>query len=142
MKRMHTVLVVEDETSLRKFIGALLKDNGYRVLDTATAQQALDIAENHHGPIHVLLSDILLAGPMDGLELGAEIRRLRPRIRTLFMSGHGGDMGERLGLESLCDFFLAKPFTAKALMGMLDTCMAGEPGVAAELPRGRAGARR
>jgi DNA-binding response OmpR family regulator len=127
MKRMHTVLVVEDETPLRKFVCAVLKDNGYRVLDTGNAREALDLASRHHGPIHALLSDILLNGPMDGLELGAEMRRLRPGIRTLFMSGYGGDIGERLALEAMTDFFLAKPFKAKALLGMVQACLEGEP---------------
>lgn len=127
MKRMHTILVVEDETSLRKLICGLLRDNGYRVLDTSNGKDALELSGRFPGPIHALLADILLTGPMDGLELGAELRRLRPDIRTLYMSGYGGNFGDRLELEALTDFFIAKPFSAKALIGMVEDSLAGEP---------------
>lgn len=126
MKRMQTILVVEDNTSLRKFVTSLLRDNGYRVLDTSNGKDALEIAGRHPGPIHALLADIILNGPMDGLELGSELRRIRPETRALYMSGYSGSFADRLELEALTDFFIAKPFSAKSLIAMVEACLAGE----------------
>jgi len=142
MKRMQTILVVEDETPLRKFIASLLKDHGYRVLETSNARDALEIAGRHPGSIHALLTDIILNGPVDGLELGAELRRIRPETRALYMSGYSGSFADRLELEGLADFFLAKAFTAKSLIAMVEACLAGEPAAKAMAPRPRALARR
>lgn len=142
MKRMHTILVVEDNTPLRKFVTSLLKDHGYRVLETSNAKDALEIAGRHPGSIHALLTDLILNGPMDGLELGAEMRRIRPETRPLYMSGYAGSFADRLELEALADFFLAKPFTAKSMIAMVEACLAGEPAERATAPRSRALARR
>lgn len=122
MKRQRTILVVEDNAPLRKFIVSLLKEHGYRTLDAPDAREALEIAAKP-GPIHALLSDIILSGPTDGLELGNEFRRLRPGTRILFMSGYAGTFADRLELESLSDFFLAKPFTSKLLVDMVEASL-------------------
>lgn len=126
MRRMHTILVVEDNTPLRKFVTSLLKDQGYRVLDASNGKDALELAGRHPGDLHAMLADIILNGPMDGLELGNEMRRLRPGTRVLYMSGYAGSFADRLELEALSDFFIAKPFTPKTLLAMVAACLAGE----------------
>lgn len=143
MKRMHTILVVEDDTILRKFVSSQLRDHGYRVLETSNARDALEIAGRHPGPVHAMLTDIILGGPVDGLELAAEMKRDRPDLRVLYMSGYSGTLADRLDLEALSDFFLAKPFTPKSLLAVVESALAGNPpGQAAEAARARPMARR
>jgi two-component system cell cycle sensor histidine kinase/response regulator CckA len=123
MKRGQTILLVEDDSSLRKFMSLTLKDNGFMVLETSTGKDAMDIAARHHGPIHVLISDIILAGPMDGLELGAGMRRLRAEMRILYVSGYAMDWDGRWEAEVASEFFLAKPFSAKGLLEAVAFCL-------------------
>lgn len=123
MKRGQTVLLVEDDSYLRKFMSLSLKDNGYLVLETHNGKDALEIAGRHRGPIHALITDVILAGPMDGLELGATMRKLRAELRVLYVSGYSLDWDGRWEAEINNEFFLAKPFSVKGLLEALAFCL-------------------
>jgi two-component system cell cycle sensor histidine kinase/response regulator CckA len=83
----ETVLVAEDEDSLRTLISDLLTQNGYNVLAASCGAEALDIAEKYHGAIHLLLSDVVMPG-IGGPALAKRLAASRPEVKTLFMSGY------------------------------------------------------
>ena len=99
-----TVLMVEDEPSLRTVVERILGDEGYRVISAASGEEALELAGAEAGPIDVLVSDVVLGG-ITGPELAAELKARRPALKTLLMSGYAGmPVGP-------VDDFLAKPFS-------------------------------
>jgi PAS domain S-box-containing protein len=82
-----SILVVEDQESLRRMIQEILEHHGYTVLAAADGEAALELARRHTGPLDLLLSDVVMPG-MNGRELADRLGVLRPGIRALFMSGY------------------------------------------------------
>jgi two-component system cell cycle sensor histidine kinase/response regulator CckA len=111
---METVLLAEDEESLRELIGELLEANGYQVLAAEDPTKAIETAERHGGVIHLLLTDVLMPG-MNGRELAQRVRELRPDIRVLYMSGHTEDSIAQSGLLEPGALLISKPFTQESL---------------------------
>jgi two-component system cell cycle sensor histidine kinase/response regulator CckA len=109
----QTVLLVEDDESIRLLAGLALDIRGYAVLAAANGDQALEIAHHHLGTIHVLLTDIQVPG-MRGPDLAARIASLRPGIRVLFMSGAPYDVARREPLPAGAAL-LDKPFSIDVL---------------------------
>ncbi|HYW42198.1 MAG TPA: PAS domain S-box protein [Bryobacteraceae bacterium] len=112
----ETVLVVEDQDEVRKLTAALLKDRGYRVLEAEGGGEALVIAERHSGPIHLLLTDVVMPH-MTGREVAERFLNLRPAARVLYMSGYTGDVLVRRSILESAAACLVKPFTAETLAG-------------------------
>jgi len=83
----ETILVAEDEDALRESVAAYLEHHGYNVLKASNGEEALSVATQHQGPIHLLLTDVVMP-KMEGTELATEFAKLRPGIPTLFMSGY------------------------------------------------------
>jgi two-component system, cell cycle sensor histidine kinase and response regulator CckA len=83
----ETVLLAEDEDSLRELISDLLEQNGYHVLVASCGAQALEIAQEYEGAIHLLLSDVVMPG-MGGPVLAKNLADVRPETKVLFMSGY------------------------------------------------------
>jgi len=106
-----TVLLVEDEESVRELVRATLEKQGYTVLDTGKGDVALQMALSHTGPIDILISDLVLPG-MGGRELGSKVNESHPETKILIVSGYPEDMVVGPGIE-----FLQKPFTLQALAG-------------------------
>jgi DNA-binding NtrC family response regulator len=106
-----TVLLVEDEESVRELVRATLEKQGYTVLDTGKGDVALQMAQSHAGPIDILISDLVLPG-MGGRELGSKVNESHPETKILIVSGYPEDMVVGPGIE-----FLQKPFTLQALAG-------------------------
>ena len=82
-----TVLLVEDEDEIREIIRDSLEERGCRVLICADGTAALELCARHDGPIHLLLTDMMMPG-MNGHELAERIVRLRPATPVMFVSGH------------------------------------------------------
>jgi two-component system, cell cycle sensor histidine kinase and response regulator CckA len=101
---LGTVLMVEDEESLRTVVERILGDEGYRVLTAASAEDALALANAEPGAIDLLVSDVVLGG-MTGPELATRLKARRPALKTLLMSGY-----TEMPVGS-ADDFLAKPFS-------------------------------
>jgi CheY-like chemotaxis protein len=95
----ETVLLVEDEDTLRALLGEVLESLGYRVLDAGLGAEALRIAREHRGPIHVLLTDLVMP-QMTGRELADRLSCLRPELKVLFMSGYGVGAAPRQEIPS------------------------------------------
>lgn len=111
----ETILLAEDEPEIRGFLASILRQNGYQVLSAAHGAEALTLAQEHQGPIHLLASDMIMPG-MNGRTLAGQIRESRPETRVLFISGYTDNV-----LDPAKDLddevqFLKKPFTPRALM--------------------------
>ena len=83
-----TVLVVEDEPAVREIAVAILADVGYRVLSAADGEEGLRLFGAHAAEIALLLTDVVLPGPVRGRELAERVNALRPEVRVLYMSGY------------------------------------------------------
>ena len=104
----ETVLVVEDDPSVREFFATVLRTRGYNVLAAAGGLEALRAASAHAGPIHVLLTDVVMPG-VRGDALAAAIRDQRPDIAVIFTSGMGAGAGEPGSFADGSALFLQKP---------------------------------
>jgi two-component system cell cycle sensor histidine kinase/response regulator CckA len=111
----ETVLVVEDEARVRALIRDILVGHGYTVLEAASGPQALAFARQYSGPIHLILTDVIMPG-QSGREFVEAISPLRPNAKVVFMSGYTDDAIVRHGLMSDGIAFVHKPFTASALL--------------------------
>jgi CheY-like chemotaxis protein len=112
---METVLVVDDEAQVRTLARDILQGAGYRVLEAEDGEQALRIAEDHSGAIHILLTDIMMPG-INGKELADKLLLARPDTKPIFMSGRAAEVISDAGVLIPVDAFLAKPFTVERLL--------------------------
>jgi len=111
----ETVLVVEDETSVRELLEEFLNKCGYEVLAARQAEEAVTICEHYKGPIHLLITDIIMP-KMNGRQLAEYLTNHYPETRVLYISGYTDDFVFRHGeLEPDMDF-LQKPFSFQTLM--------------------------
>ena len=121
----ETVLLVEDEDSLRSLLRELLESFGYSVLDASQGEDALRVAREHTGTIHLLLSDLVMPR-MGGRELAERLTRLRPGIKVLFMSGYAAGAAPNHEIPPDAPY-IEKPFTADALAGALRALLDAPP---------------
>jgi CheY-like chemotaxis protein len=110
----ETVLVVEDERMVRELVREILAQQGYNVLEAHRGTEALEVSERHEGPIHLLLTDVVMPG-MDGPELARRLTAQRPEMKVLFMSGYTDHIILHDGVLVPGSEFLQKPFTVRAL---------------------------
>jgi PAS domain S-box-containing protein len=111
----ETILVVEDNAGLRKLATRVLASAGYHVIGAASGEEALRLLEHHDGPVHLLLSDVVMPG-MNGRQLAEQIAPARPRMKVLLMSGYTDDAIVRHEVSDAEVPFLSKPFTGVALL--------------------------
>jgi len=112
----ETILLVVDEDITREATSELLSGFGYRVLQAASGEEALQIHEREQGNVQLVLTDLGMPG-MGGEALLTELSRLNPGLKLLVASGYAG-MAKSSGVQK-SDGFLAKPFTLPALLGLL-----------------------
>jgi len=110
----ETVLLAEDEESVRRLATLILERNGYRVIAAADGMTALDAARAHDGPIDLLLTDVVMPG-MNGREVAERFATLQPTARVLYMSGYAGEALSAQGVLDPSVAFLAKPFVPAEL---------------------------
>ncbi len=110
----ETILLVEDELPVRRAARSILRRRGYKVLEAQDGHEALEIATTHEGPIHLLLTDMVMPN-MDGQELVRRVLGSRSEVRALLMSGYAGDFLSSSGELASGVEFLQKPFTADLL---------------------------
>jgi CheY-like chemotaxis protein len=111
----ETVLVVEDQEPVRHLAVSVLKEHGYRVLEASQGEEALALTERHDGPIHLLLTDVIMPY-MTGRALADRLKIARPETKLLYMSGYGTEVITNHGLLEPNAPYLAKPFTPDALV--------------------------
>jgi two-component system cell cycle sensor histidine kinase/response regulator CckA len=110
----ETILLVEDEAAVRDVIGRALREHGFYVLEARDGEHALDVAEAHGAPIHLVISDVIMP-KMDGCALFQRLRTWYPHLRFLFVSGYTSGALGAAELRGETADFLAKPFSAEAL---------------------------
>jgi CheY-like chemotaxis protein len=111
---IETVLVVEDDASVRSLSAAVLRQHGYQVFEVARGADAIELIERYDEPIHLLVTDLVMP-EVGGRELAARIAAKRPAIKVLYMSGYADQalVGADVLLPEM--HFLQKPFTRSAL---------------------------
>jgi CheY-like chemotaxis protein len=110
---MRTILVVDDDEWVRVLTRDVLAAEGYRVLEAADGQDATRVATKHAGPIHLLLTDVMMPG-MNGCELAAGLGQLLPGLKIMFMSAYDRDFLVACGLNPGGPV-ITKPFTIEYL---------------------------
>jgi CheY-like chemotaxis protein len=110
------VLVVEDELMVRAPVCRSLRNQGYFVLEANNGEHALTVMQEHHAPIHLVITDVNMP-EMDGAELVGMLRDWYPRMRVLFISGYSRQYLETRAGSVQGSAFLAKPFSMDALRG-------------------------
>lgn len=111
-----TVLVVDDDSATRNLITLVLREGGYGVLEAADSRTAVDLHQRNPGKIDLLLTDVFLPGGPGGCELAADIRRSKPELPVLFMSGFGVELNDFEGRAAGASQFLQKPFGIEELL--------------------------
>jgi PAS domain S-box-containing protein len=111
----ETVLLVEDEPSLRDLIRLALTGSGFTVLDVPGPAEALTTSRRHVGALHLLLTDVIMPG-MDGPALAKQVQNERPDIKVLFMSGYATNFIMHDGVVDPGTNFLEKPFHPRTLL--------------------------
>ena len=120
-----TILVVEDDQSVRKLACRMLRREGYHVLESMSPAHAVDMARKHAGPIHLLLTDVVMPGTT-GPEVYQEIYKLHPETRVLYMSGYPRRSLARYGAELETVPLIQKPLMIKPLMEKVAECLMTE----------------
>jgi CheY-like chemotaxis protein len=110
----ETILLAEDEESLRRLTRNTLEFCGYKVLEAKDGVEALEVSDRHAGPIDLLLTDIMMP-EMGGRALAQELLRRRPNVRLVYMSGYTGEAVGTRGSVDAGSFFLPKPFMRETL---------------------------
>jgi CheY-like chemotaxis protein len=114
LRGTETVLLVEDEDAVRALALRVLRSHGYTVLEARDGDEALLISEQHQGPIHLLVTDVVMPG-MSGRQLAARLAPVRPELRALYVSGYTDNAISHHGVLEPETPFLQKPFTPNGL---------------------------
>jgi two-component system, cell cycle sensor histidine kinase and response regulator CckA len=110
----ETILLVEDQEEVRRLARRVLETLGYTVLVAASGAEALQLAGAHAGPIHLLVTDVIMPG-MSGREVGLLLAPARPETKVLYVSGYANESIVHHGVLEPGIAFLQKPFTVEAL---------------------------
>ena len=118
----ETLLVVDDDDTVRTLLREMLRTEGYTVLEARFNSGALMAAGGHKGHIHLMVADLMMPG-VNGRELGRRLHTLRPDMRILYISGYPKDVVFGQGLLEADTPFLEKPISADTLLGKIRTML-------------------
>jgi len=121
-----TILLVEDEEAVRSFAARALKLRGYHVMEAAGGEEALEIVNTFQGKIDLLITDVVMPS-MDGPTLVRAVKRLRPDMAVIFMSGYAEEAFRRHDEKAEDLHFLPKPFGLKQLAAKVKDVLSGSP---------------
>jgi PAS domain S-box-containing protein len=121
----ETILLVEDESTVRQLAAVVLERAGYRVFEAANGVEALRIWEKQRGAIQLLLTDIVMPQGISGRELAARLQAANPALRVVFTSGYsaeiaGSDLSLKVGQK-----FIQKPWFSEQLLDTVRSCLDG-----------------
>jgi two-component system cell cycle sensor histidine kinase/response regulator CckA len=111
----ETVLLVEDEEGVRRFLNYVLHRSGYKVIEAADGSEALRLFEQHGDEIRLLLTDVIMSG-IDGRELAEQILQARPETKVIYMSGYPGELLLSSGTLVPSMAFLQKPLRPESVL--------------------------
>ncbi len=115
LRGSETVLLVEDEAEVRRYVVTVLRSQGFRVVEVENPAEALSLCEPGGEHIDLLLTDVIMP-KVSGRELADQVKRLRPGIKVLFMSGYSGNRIEVDGFLEESTSFIQKPFSREQLI--------------------------
>ena len=125
LRGTETVLVVEDQPDVRRLIEKTLSRYGYTVFTATNGPEATALARAYEGPIHVMLTDVILPGA-SGRETARQVVATRPSMHVLYMSGYTDDAIVQCGVLEPGLAFIQKPFTAEALARRIREVLAAD----------------
>ncbi len=120
----ETILIVEDESSIRMVAKKMLTECGYKVLEAGSGEEAIDIGKRNRGKIDLTLADVVIRGKKGG-ELAVELSKMNPQMKTLFMSGYSDETVLARGGPGMYENFIEKPFTKKTLAAKIRESLSG-----------------
>jgi two-component system cell cycle sensor histidine kinase/response regulator CckA len=120
----ETILLAEDEDSVRKLIKHLLTARGYKVLEAVNGSEALRVFEQHAGSVHLLLTDMIMPG-VSGRELAQRVLERNPDVKVIYMSGYTDDMLLSAGALGPGMLFLRKPLKPEVLASRIREVLDG-----------------
>jgi CheY-like chemotaxis protein len=128
---VETILLVDDEPDILAIAREMLEGEGYEILDALNAEEAVRVSAGHAGPIHLLLTDVVMPGA-SGQDLAQLLGLQRPDLRVLYMSSFAIIKGQRqfAEVENGLDLgvpIVLKPFTAERLMEKVQEVLASKP---------------
>jgi two-component system cell cycle sensor histidine kinase/response regulator CckA len=126
----ETVLLVEDADALRKLARSFLLDHGFHVLPASNGEEAMEVARKHNGPIHLLLTDVVMPG-MNGRALADKLLARLPQLKVVYISGYTDSFIAGHGVLEEGTHLLHKPFTEAALIRKIREVLDAEAGGAA-----------
>jgi two-component system cell cycle sensor histidine kinase/response regulator CckA len=120
----ETILLVDDEENVRRPLSQILASHGYKVLEAADGAQAIEVSQKHSGPIHLMVTDILM-GAMSGVELAEKLSYDRAEMKVLFATGYPAGLAEGSGLDGDDANLIKKPFTGKDIAAKVREILEG-----------------
>lgn len=124
----ETILLIEDEPSLRQATARFLRLRHYRVLEATNAHQALHLWKARQDQIHLVLSDIVMPGGFNGLELARQLRQANPHLKIILTSGYSAEIASHLADITADNMvFLQKPLTAEEIAVAIRRCLDDDP---------------
>jgi two-component system, NtrC family, sensor kinase len=118
----ETILVVEDEAAVRALARKIFQNRGYRVLEAASGDQAVELINQTQESIDLVVTDLVMPGGISGRDLGQMLQAREPRLKVLFTSGYSQDFAAAGFLEEGVNF-LSKPYSPPALLEMVRLCL-------------------
>ena len=123
-----TILLAEDNEQVRDLANTILRRQGYTVIAAADGRAALAVMENYEGPLHLLLTDVVMPG-MSGSDLSSRLTRQFPGLKVLYMSGYTENVISHCGVVNAGVNFIQKPFSGQSLTVKVRQVLTGEEGV-------------
>jgi PAS domain S-box-containing protein len=127
--RPETVLLVEDEASVRRYASRVLRSAGYQVLEASSGREALGLAAAHAGAIDLLFTDVVMPG-MSGPQLAEKLAATRPGLRILYTSGYAANVMEQHGVLDEAVDLVEKPIAPQALLAKVRELLDRRPATA------------
>jgi len=121
-----TILLVEDEEAVRSFAARALRMRGYNVIEASGGEEALEHVRAGKVPIHLIITDVVMPN-MDGPTMVRQVRRIRPDMAVIFMSGYAEEAFRRNDEKAEDLHFLPKPFGLKQLAAKVKEVLSGAP---------------
>ena len=114
---MTTILLVDDDVKVRILAQRVLQHAKYQLLEAADGEEALRLAQQYEGEIHLLVADVVMPGGMNGQEVAEELSKDRPNLKVLYISAYADDEIADHGVLEPGINFLPKPFNVAELTG-------------------------
>jgi two-component system, cell cycle sensor histidine kinase and response regulator CckA len=111
----ETILLVDDEEQVRKLAAVVLGKHGYRVLQAATGEEALDVWKCHRTSISVLVTDMVMPGDLSGWELAQQLLDVQPRLGVIYTSGYTVEKAKEVFEITTEIIFIQKPYFGETL---------------------------